>query len=80
MSHAIGTDSRIGPRFLSAGCGFGGPALQKHVLNLVYICESLGLAQAAAYWQQASRAGGQGPRVGRACCKRWAGRLLLGCE
>ncbi|KAG2453380.1 hypothetical protein HYH02_001604 [Chlamydomonas schloesseri] len=52
VSHAIGTDSRIGPRFLSAGCGFGGPALQKHVLNLVYICESLGLTQEAAYWQQ----------------------------
>ncbi|KXZ51319.1 hypothetical protein GPECTOR_13g806 [Gonium pectorale] len=52
VGHAIGTDSRIGPRFLKAGCGFGGPALQKHVLNLVYICESLGLKQAAAYWQQ----------------------------
>ncbi|EFJ45696.1 hypothetical protein VOLCADRAFT_94131 [Volvox carteri f. nagariensis] len=52
VSHAIGTDSRIGPRFLMAGCGFGGPALQKHVLNLVYICESLGLSQVAQYWQQ----------------------------
>ncbi|GFR44022.1 hypothetical protein Agub_g5178, partial [Astrephomene gubernaculifera] len=52
VSHAIGTDSRIGPRFLEAGCGFGGPALQKHVLNLVYICEALGLQQAAQYWQQ----------------------------
>ncbi|GIM16377.1 hypothetical protein Vretimale_19041 [Volvox reticuliferus] len=52
VSHAIGTDSRIGPRFLMAGCGFGGPALQKHVLNLVYICESLGLTQVAQYWQQ----------------------------
>ncbi|GLI66104.1 hypothetical protein VaNZ11_009710, partial [Volvox africanus] len=52
VSHAIGTDSRISPRFLAAGCGFGGPALQKHVLNLVYICESLGLTQVAQYWQQ----------------------------
>ncbi|KAG2496632.1 hypothetical protein HYH03_005453 [Edaphochlamys debaryana] len=51
VSHAIGTDSRIGPRFLMAGCGFGGPALQKHVLNLVYICESLGLPAIAQYWQ-----------------------------
>jgi UDPglucose 6-dehydrogenase len=50
VSHAIGTDSRIGPKFLNASVGFGGSCFQKDILNLVYICESLGLKQVADYW------------------------------
>ena len=49
---AVGTDSRIGPRFLNASVGFGGSCFQKDILNLVYICESLGLNEIAAYWNQ----------------------------
>merc|ERR1711878_99949 len=45
-------DSRIGSRFLQASVGFGGSCFQKDILNLVYICESLGLKEVAAYWEQ----------------------------
>merc|ERR1719498_579114 len=52
LSVAIGKDSRIGPKFLSASVGFGGSCFQKDILNLVYICEQFGLHEVAAYWQQ----------------------------
>ncbi|KAL3150624.1 UDP-glucose 6-dehydrogenase 1 [Trebouxia sp. C0010 RCD-2024] len=50
VAHSIGTDSRVGPKFLSASVGFGGSCFQKDILNLVYICEMLGLKQVAEYW------------------------------
>jgi UDPglucose 6-dehydrogenase len=52
VSRAIGTDKRIGPKFLTASVGFGGSCFQKDILNLVYICEQFGLYEVAAYWQQ----------------------------
>merc|ERR1719230_2397386 len=52
VSKAIGYDSRIGPKFLTASVGFGGSCFQKDILNLVYICEQFGLHEVAAYWQQ----------------------------
>eukprot|EP00386_Alphamonas_edax_P001387 GDKI01004154.1.p1 GENE.GDKI01004154.1~~GDKI01004154.1.p1 ORF type:complete len:500 (-),score=110.45 GDKI01004154.1:24-1523(-) len=52
VAHAIGTDSRIGPKFLNASVGFGGSCFQKDILNLVYLCESFGLREVAAYWRQ----------------------------
>ena len=52
VAHAVGLDSRIGPRFLNASVGFGGSCFKKDILNLVYICRSLGLEDVAAYWQQ----------------------------
>lgn len=52
VAHAIGMDSRIGDKFLRASVGFGGSCFQKDILNLVYICESFGLQEAADYWQQ----------------------------
>jgi UDPglucose 6-dehydrogenase len=52
VSRAIGTDKRIGPKFLTASVGFGGSCFQKDILNLVYICEQFGLHEVAAYWQQ----------------------------
>jgi len=36
-------DTRIGNKFLNASVGFGGSCFQKDILNLVYICETLGL-------------------------------------
>merc|ERR1719450_2082434 len=51
VSRAIGTDSRIGSKFLSASIGFGGSCFQKDILNLVYICEQFGLHEVAKYWQ-----------------------------
>jgi UDPglucose 6-dehydrogenase len=52
VAHAVGLDSRIGPRFLNASVGFGGSCFKKDILNLVYICRSLGLEDVAAYWPQ----------------------------
>ena len=52
VSNAIGTDSRIGPKFLKASVGFGGSCFQKDILNLVYLCEYFGLPEVAQYWEQ----------------------------
>lgn len=50
VAFAIGKDSRVGAKFLNASVGFGGSCFQKDILNLVYICESQGLKEVAAYW------------------------------
>lgn len=52
VARAVGRDTRIGPRFLRAGVGFGGSCFKKDLLNLVYLCESSGLAEVAHYWRQ----------------------------
>jgi UDPglucose 6-dehydrogenase len=52
VARAIGTDSRIGPKFLKASVGFGGSCFQKDILNLVYISRSFGLQKVADYWEQ----------------------------
>jgi len=52
VSHAIGVDTRIGPKFLKASVGFGGSCFQKDILNLVYLCRSFGLPEVAEYWHQ----------------------------
>ncbi|KAF8585616.1 UDP-glucose dehydrogenase [Ramaria rubella] len=52
VAHAVGYDSRIGPKFLKASVGFGGSCFQKDILNLVYLSESLHLPEVAAYWRQ----------------------------
>jgi UDPglucose 6-dehydrogenase len=52
VARAIGTDSRIGPKFLKSSVGFGGSCFQKDILNLVYLCEHFGLKEVAAYWEQ----------------------------
>merc|ERR1719262_1625821 len=52
VAHAIGVDSRIGPKFLKSSVGFGGSCFQKDILNLVYLCRSFGLPEVAEYWNQ----------------------------
>ncbi|XP_030521805.1 UDP-glucose 6-dehydrogenase 1-like [Rhodamnia argentea] len=52
VSHAVGKDTRIGPKFLNSSVGFGGSCFQKDILNLVYICECNGLIEVANYWKQ----------------------------
>ena len=51
VARAIGSDSRIGPKFLNAGPGFGGSCFQKDILNLVYLCRHFGLPEVADYWE-----------------------------
>ena len=55
VARAIGTDSRIGPKFLKASVGFGGSCFKKDILNLVYIAESYGLSEVARYWEAVVR-------------------------
>lgn len=50
ISHAVGSDSRIGPKFLNPSVGFGGSCFKKDILNLVYIARSYGLHEVADYW------------------------------
>lgn len=52
IARAIGSDIRIGSRFLKASVGYGGSCFQKDILNLVYICESFGLKEVSDYWHQ----------------------------
>jgi UDPglucose 6-dehydrogenase len=51
VARAVGLDSRIGRHFLNASVGFGGSCFKKDILNLVYICDSYGLSEAARYWE-----------------------------
>ncbi len=51
VAFAIGKDTRIGSRFLSASVGFGGSCFKKDILNLVYLCEHYGLTEVALYWE-----------------------------
>lgn len=52
VARAVGSDVRIGSQFLKSSVGFGGSCFQKDILNLVYLCESFGLAEVAEYWAQ----------------------------
>mgnify|MGYP001157026642 CR=1 FL=1 len=50
VSRAIGSDERIGAKFLSSGPGFGGSCFKKDILNLVYLSEYFGLPEVASFW------------------------------
>jgi UDPglucose 6-dehydrogenase len=52
VARAVGMDSRIGPKFLRAGVGFGGSCFKKDILNLVYLCRHYHLTEVADYWEQ----------------------------
>ncbi len=51
VARAIGTDSRIGSKFLDAGPGFGGSCFKKDILNLVYLSRYFGLPEVADFWE-----------------------------
>lgn len=55
VAYAVGSDSRIGSKFLNASVGFGGSCFKKDILNLVYICESYGLTEVAEFWENVVR-------------------------
>tara|TARA_B100000212_G_C27354549_1_gene525246 strand:- start:429 stop:1448 length:1020 start_codon:yes stop_codon:yes gene_type:complete len=50
VARAIGSDSRIGEKFLNSGPGFGGSCFKKDILNLVYLSEHFGLPEVANFW------------------------------
>jgi len=47
----LGTDSRIGSKFLKSSVGFGGSCFKKDLLSLIYLCEFYQLPGPASYWQ-----------------------------
>ena len=51
VARAIGTDSRIGSKFLDSGPGFGGSCFKKDILNLVYLSDYFGLPEVANFWE-----------------------------
>ncbi len=51
VARAIGSDSRIGSRFLDSGPGFGGSCFKKDILNLVYLARFFGLPEVANFWE-----------------------------
>ena len=51
VARAIGTDSRIGSKFLDSGPGFGGSCFKKDILNLVYLSQYFGLDEVARFWE-----------------------------
>ena len=51
VSRAIGSDTRIGSKFLDSGPGFGGSCFKKDILNLVYLSEYFGLPEVANFWE-----------------------------
>ena len=51
VSRAIGSDKRIGSKFLDSGPGFGGSCFKKDILNLVYLSKYFGLPEVANFWE-----------------------------
>jgi UDPglucose 6-dehydrogenase len=51
VARAVGSDSRVGSKFLKASVGFGGSCFKKDILNLVYICRYYQLHEVADYWE-----------------------------
>ena len=51
VAYAIGYDSRIGRKHLSASVGFGGACYETHLRNLVYLCRHYRLKEVATYWE-----------------------------
>tara|TARA_A100001388_G_scaffold102560_1_gene74757 strand:- start:1967 stop:3364 length:1398 start_codon:yes stop_codon:yes gene_type:complete len=87
VAKAIGTDSRIGNKFLNAGPGFGGSCFKKDILNLVYLCRYYGLDEVADYWEQIVKINSwQQKRISKLVVKNLFGTLsdkrlaILGCS
>jgi UDPglucose 6-dehydrogenase len=52
LAHAIGLDSRIGSRFLSAGLGFGGGCLPKDIRAFMALGEELGVGKSLTFLRE----------------------------
>ncbi|KGG00342.1 MULTISPECIES: nucleotide sugar dehydrogenase [Prochlorococcus] len=51
VSKSIGSDTRIGSKFLKSGPGFGGSCFKKDILNLIYLCDFYNLPDISNYWE-----------------------------
>jgi len=52
VSKVVGTDNRVGSRFLKTSVGWGGSCFKKDLLGLIYLCETCHLPEVAGYWRQ----------------------------
>lgn len=52
VAKVLGTDNRIGDKFLKSSVGFGGSCFGKDLLGLIYLCETYQLHEVAEYWRQ----------------------------
>ena len=76
VSRAIGSDTRIGSKFLNCGPGFGGSCFKKDILNLVYLSEFFGLPEVAAFWESVVNLNNwQQRRISRLITKKLFGTL-----
>jgi len=48
----VGSDQRLGNKFLKTSVGWGGSCFKKDLNGLIYLCESENLPEVAAYFQQ----------------------------
>ena len=51
VAKAIGSDKRIGKKFIDVGPGFGGSCFKKDIMSLVYLCNFYRLDEVAKYWE-----------------------------
>ncbi len=76
VARAIGSDTRIGSKFLNCGPGFGGSCFKKDILNLVYLSEFFGLPEVAAFWESVVNLNNwQQRRISRLITKKLFGTL-----
>merc|ERR1711907_14110 len=52
VARVMGSDNRIGSKFLNASIGFGGSCFGKDLLGLIYLCRAFELHEVAEYWSQ----------------------------
>jgi len=52
VSKVIGTDARVGSKFLKTSVGWGGSCFKKDLLGLIYLCDTCHLSEVANYWRQ----------------------------
>ena len=51
IAKVVGSDNRIGNKFLKVSVGFGGSCFKKDILNLVYLSYYYGLNEVGDYWK-----------------------------
>ena len=52
ISNAVGSDKRIGKRYLKASMGFGGSCFKKDILSLIFLLNSMNMTVQGNYWAQ----------------------------
>lgn len=80
LSDALGYDSRIGRRFLSAGLGFGGGCLGKDIRAFIARADELGMAESVSFLRQVDEINVGRRRRAIDITRELAGGSLAGCK